>query len=468
MGDAALKTLRTAAIAALSSSLILMGGTAALADDATGPAALATGLTDGQPLGRVFFKPVFGDDVIAVETLVNGENPIRQSAAAVRTTGAWPNFGNAADGTDVDVTVQFFTAPDAHTDLTTRVHTDFVLPTAKFSPAGGLVHDTVTITASGLPDDVAAVGLSRTGQLISQATAAPWELTWDTSGFPVSSSVSLWVKDKAGNTTTTSGFYTVDNQGPTVEDRPTIIPGGRGVFGGWLSDRSGVDHAEWYVDGVLVGDMNAQYDWGAKSRTAEITVKAWDVNGHGSTTTFPVTVDADAPVVTSASPANGTLVRGTSVTSTMRFKDVSGVQFATPVSGYTTTDFTSPYVGKFKLGKDGNLSLKWWVQDNLDQGRYVYQNVLVDNTRPALSITAAPKNGAKVKGTVKIGAKASDKNGVGRVELWINGKHVATDYRSGYAFSLNSAKYGKTFKIQLRAYDRAGNSITTSTRTWHR
>ncbi|WP_143232467.1 Ig-like domain-containing protein [Actinoplanes regularis] len=463
-----MKTLRAAAVAALSSSLILMGGAPALADD-TNPVTRTTGLTDGQPLGRAtYFKPVFGDDVLAIRTLVNGKNPYFVDAAKARQPGVQAHLNDVADNTDADVTVEFYTAPGVHTDLTTRVHTDFVAPTGKFSPIGGLVHDTTTITATDLPDDVAAVTLTRFGTEIARATTAPWQLTWDTSGFPINSSVTLHVIDKAGNDTPETHYYTVDNQGPTVEDQPEIYPARRGRLGVYLSDRSGVQRSEWWADGVLVGDLNTEYDWGTKSRTVDATVKAWDVNGHGSTTSFPVVVDADAPVVTSASPANGTLVRGTSVTSTMRFGDVSGVQYATPVSGYSVTDYTSPYVGKFKLGRDGKLTLKWWVADNYNQGGYVYQTVVVDNTRPALAITSAPKNGAKVKGTVKIGAKASDKNGVARVELWVNGKRVATDYRSGYAFSINSAKYGKNLKIQLRAYDRAGNSIATSTRSWRR
>ncbi len=468
MGDAALKTLRTAAIAALSSSLILMGGAPALADDTT-PVTLATGLTDGQPLGRaVYFRPTFGDDVVVLRTLVNGGNAYSTSAVNVRATGLMANLFGVPDDTDADITVEFYTAKDVHTDITTRVHTDYVKPTATFSPAGGLVHDVTTITASDLPDDVAAVTLTQSNKVIAKATAAPWEITWDTSGFPVSTSVMLHVIDKAGNDTSAFHFYEVDNRGPSVNPQ-WVVPGGPGYLGA-VTDPSGVDRAEWYVDGVLVGTGAEvfSYDWGRTSRTVTVTVKAWDRNGHGSTTSFPVIIDADAPVIASQSPANGTLVRGTSVTSTLRLSDAYGVQYATPVSGYTVTDFTSPYVGKFKLGKDGKQSLKWWVVDNFNQGRYVYPTVLVDNTRPTLAITSGPKSGAKVKGTVKVGAKSSDKNGVARVELWINGKRIATDYRSAYAFSINSSKYGKTIKVQLRAYDRAGNSVATSVRTWHR
>ncbi|WP_436524546.1 Ig-like domain-containing protein [Actinoplanes sp. HUAS TT8] len=449
--------------------MLLLGGTPALAGD-TEPVTNATGLTERQVLGRgVYFKPVFGDEVKGIRTLVNGANPFVTSAATARATGVLANFTGVADDTDADVTVQFFTATDVHTDLTTRVHTDFVLPSGRFSPGGGIVHDITTITASGLSDDVAAVVISRAGAEIDRATAAPWQLTWDTNGWPVDSWATFKVIDKAGNVTVTTNYFTIDNQGPAVDNRPRIVRAGQGFLSAWIHDVSGVDRVEWWVNGTPVGNTEkVPYDFGTTSRVLDVVVKARDLNGHESTTPFQVTVDADAPAITSATPADGTLVRGSNVTATLSLQDVSGVLNAIPYNGWSVSDSTSPYVGMFTLGKDGVHTLKWWVEDYLSQGRYVYQTVLVDNTRPTLAITSGPKNGAKVKGTVKVGAKATDRNGVARVELWINGKRIATDYRSAYAFSINSAKYGKKFKIQLRAYDRAGNSIATSTRTWHR
>jgi hypothetical protein len=85
-----------------------------------------------------------------------------------------------------------------------------------------------------------------------------------------------------------------------------------------------------------------------------------------------------------------------------------------------------------------------------------------------LTVTTAPRNGAKVNGTVKVKASASDKNGVARVELLINGKVVAKDAKAAYQFTINTKKYGKKFTIQVRAYDKAGNVRYATKRTWHR
>ncbi|BCY05221.1 hypothetical protein L3i22_003090 [Actinoplanes sp. L3-i22] len=445
-----------------------MGGMPALADT-TEAVANSTGLTEGQPLGRsVYFKPTFGDDILAVRTLVNGAYPYFTTADRARDTGVMANFTGVADDTDAEVTVEFYTAPNVHTDLTTKVHTDFVAPTATFTPVGGLVHDTTTITATPQSDDVAAVVLSRAGTEISRATAAPWQLTWDTAGSPVTSVVTLQVIDRGGNITTTYGHFTVDNAGPSV-DVDRITWHGRHTLDARFSDPSGVDRVEWWVDGVLASSAETlNYDFGESSDTLDVVIKAWDRNGHGSVTPFQLRVDADAPTLVSNTPANGTLVRGTSVNASVVLADEVGVWNVIPIHGLTGLDQEAPFTGKFKLGKDGRQILKWFVEDGFSNQTIVYQNVIVDNTKPTLTVSSGPKNGAKVKGTVKIGAKAADKNGIAKVQLLVNGKVVATDTKAGYAFSINTAKYGKTIKIAIRAYDRAGNVVAVPTRVWHR
>ena len=474
-GDAALKKLHIAAIAALSTSLILSTGTPAFADDqsadTTPPVLYSTGLSVGQPFGRfATFTPSFSDDVVAVQTVVNGR---AFTYGGVKLH--WPVFADlagVADDTDVDVTVRVYDQAKNFSELTTPVHTEFIAPEASFSPASGTVHGITTITGVALSDDVAEIAITRAGEVVSRVTAAPWELAWDTTKAGPYGEVTLRVTDRAGNVTTYHRYYTVDNAGPRVSfswDVPNVVAGGPVTLAPFISDRSGVQRVEWWIDGALrstsKGDF--RYDFGRSSRTAMLEIRAWDVNGYASTATFSLTVDADAPKVVSAAPAPGTLVRGTSVAASLRLSDVSGVEYATPVSGYTPTDFTSPYTGRFKLGKDGKLSLKWWVTDYWNQGKYVYQTVVVDNTKPKLTMTKGPKNGAKVKSSVKVRAAASDKNGIAKVQLLINGKVVATDSKAAYKFTINTKKYGKKFTVKLRAYDKAGNS-TTTTRTWRR
>ena len=96
------------------------------------------------------------------------------------------------------------------------------------------------------------------------------------------------------------------------------------------------------------------------------------------------------------------------------------------------------------------------------------RTVVADNVLPTASITTAPKNKAKVKGTVKVYAKAADLSGISKVQLLVNGKVVATDTKAGYMLSYKVAGQKKTMKVRIRAYDKAGNVRYTTIRTYYR
>ena len=108
-----------------------------------------------------------------------------------------------------------------------------------------------------------------------------------------------------------------------------------------------------------------------------------------------------------------------------------------------------------------------YVKSVLDDGTGS-RDVIVDNTLPALKITKAPRIKSKLKKTTTVTSAAGGRNGVARVQLLVNGKLVATDSKAGYSFALNPKKYGKTFSVQLRAYDRAGNVRYTGKLTYYR
>jgi Big-like domain-containing protein len=118
-------------------------------------------------------------------------------------------------------------------------------------------------------------------------------------------------------------------------------------------------------------------------------------------------------------------------------------------------------------GADGARAVTWVVFDNRGNRTTASRTVIVDNTPPAVAFRTAPKNGAKLSKTAAITATASDRNGIARVQLLVNGTPAATAV-SGYAFTLRPAQYGKRFTVQLRAYDRAGNTGTTNRLTYGR
>ncbi|GGN70326.1 hypothetical protein GCM10010112_36730 [Actinoplanes lobatus] len=208
------------------------------------------------------------------------------------------------------------------------------------------------------------------------------------------------------------------------------------------------------------------FKWNARKGMTPPVFTLRDVNDNISTITTGYFVDADVPQVTSVAPAWNALVRGTRIYSTITATDRAGVEKA-QLNG-SAVDTVAPWTGSIPAGADGAKTLTWTVTDRLGNFKRFNWPVIVDNTKPKLSVTKAPKNKAKVTGTVKVTAAASDKNGVARVELLINGKVVAKDVKAAYTFSINTKKYGKTIKFQLRAYDKAGNVTTSPTRTWKR
>jgi len=91
-----------------------------------------------------------------------------------------------------------------------------------------------------------------------------------------------------------------------------------------------------------------------------------------------------------------------------------------------------------------------------------------DNTAPAVRITKAPKNKAKVSGTVKIYYTGSDKYGIKNYQLLVNGKVVQTHTSTANPFTFVASKYGKNITVQVRAYDVAGNVTNTAKLSYHR
>lgn len=184
-----------------------------------------------------------------------------------------------------------------------------------------------------------------------------------------------------------------------------------------------------------------------------------------------VTVDGTAPRVTGATPANNTRFRGIVTLGATGVSDTGGSGLsrgALYVDGkYAGQDYSAPFSVKYNSGRrNGTVRFQWRVYDRAGNSAVYNRSLIADNTGPKVAVTSAPKNGAKVKGTVTVKASASDPSGVNRVELLINGKVVARDYKAGYAFKIKVSKYGKKIKMQVRSYDRVGNAAVTPARTW--
>jgi hypothetical protein len=203
---------------------------------------------------------------------------------------------------------------------------------------------------------------------------------------------------------------------------------------------------------------------GAVPNTINVDSDYLDVAAN---TTIPS--DTTPPAISFAQPAAGARLRGT-ISVTANASDSSGIsRVELLVNGQVVnTARTAPWTVSWASGSANTaVMLGLRTYDRRGNVATAQRAVIVDNLKPTLKITAAPKNNARVGGTVTVLATAADTFGVARLELWINGKRVATDAKRPYKFSIKTAKYGKKLKVQIRAYDRAGN-VKATTRNWRR
>ncbi|MFF5082068.1 Ig-like domain-containing protein [Actinoplanes sp. NPDC000266] len=473
---------RSVTIAAIVATLIVTGGTPAFAGVGDPLTVTSTGLTDGQiigPMSRFHAAWTEGAEIVKVEVY-------RDGTLAYTTTDPSADLRvsliGVPTGTEALVTVRAYGATGEWAEASTRVVVDTALPTASFTPTAGMlppVSGVITVTPKEMSDDVAAISLIGNGVTVASAGSAPWTITYDTVGGP--SYVTVRVTDRAGNRREYPGYH-VDNVPPAIGALDFLgRPVGRvrGLSQVRVDFPGTVNYYEFRVDGVRAGSWDGHkndysygstkgglltYDFGARSRTATLDVLARDVAGNEARRTFTLIVDGTGPAITSVTPAAGALIRGSRITGTVRATDPAGIMDA-QVNGYMANAAGAVSV---PAGADGRKTLTWTVHDNLYNATKFVRYVVVDNTRPSLKITSGPKSGARVKGTVRIKATAADRNGVGRLELLVNGKVVARTVKATYNFAVNTAKYGKTVRVQIRAYDRAGNLAATTVRTWHR
>lgn len=333
-----------------------------------------------------------------------------------------------------------------------------------------------------------AVG-ARSEDLSQGDYAAPWELRWDPLWFRTENvTITLLVTDSAGVVTRSAPVTVyVDRNGPTYKIENPVEPGwglylnARTPLRLTATDRGGLRRAELIQNGKLVRSvdlggrttvpLSLLLDPATGNGTVTVTVRVVDLAGHENLNDLTLTVDNTAP--TGVFLPSATYLRGTITAWPYESNDnvfvVSMSSYLDARKGGGTTK-RQPFSVRVntKAVKDGRHTLSFELTDLAGNLRAVRRTVYVDNTLPAVSLTSAPKNGAKLKKKVTIKAKAADQYGVAKVQLLVNGKVVATDTKAGYQFTLNPKKYGKKFSVQLRAYDRAGNLRYSAKRGYRR
>ena len=203
-----------------------------------------------------------------------------------------------------------------------------------------------------------------------------------------------------------------------------------------------------------------------------ITVVATDASGDKTAAALPVVLDRGVPTITGATPAQLAKAKRVVTVGATGVSDAgSGIAYAALYADGVLVgkDTSAPYAVKYTSTKrNGTVKLQWRVFDRAGNSTVYDRSIIADNTAPKVKISSGPKNKAKVKGTVKLKVTASDKYGVNRVELLINGKIVATDQASAYTFAVKVSKYSRKMKVRVRAVDSVGHVTYDTTRNWTR
>ncbi|MCA2217411.1 Ig-like domain-containing protein [Jidongwangia harbinensis] len=305
-------------------------------------------------------------------------------------------------------------------------------------------------------------------------------LLWDTAGTNGPVTVTLRAYDAANNVGDRQIAVTVDNVAPVAA---MTIPSHNGFVHGVVPITFTGDST---VDRIILPYLNRYLDpsgpapWVTKIDTAgmsslSVSATAYDQAGNFTPMGRAVGVDNSPPTMTLRRvAAPGAPVRGQQLIDVQTF-DWNEVTVDVLVNGRRVDWIPTPDRATvtsrlvwYATGLQGPVKLTVRATDWFGQRRENIRTVIADHREPTVSIGTAPKHKAKVKGKVRITAKAADQYGVSRVELLVNGKVAGRDTRSGYAFTLDTARQKKTMKVRVRAYDRAGNVRYTSSRTWYR
>jgi hypothetical protein len=434
-----------------------------------------------------YFWPRVRDNVKVARLEVTGSPASARATCTPRTSSdTWEckMTQEVADGTEARnvVTITAYDAAgNASEPVSTPVLVDRKLPKYTVSPAPGtsVRSGPMTIELNGVPADMTEVRVfdRDTDKVLATLTRAPWRYVWNASD---DSTPIFLAVDKVGNPWYVGADYIVDDESPVINQVSTVsryLPNRLDTGKGWAgtkalleysaSDESPIARTEWWVNGVR-SSTAPRFAWDTRAitaPTARVEVRLTDAVGNTASKSFTVNIDRTVSA-TVVAPAQNTLVRGTSFVTSVKVGDPRGRAWSTLLSPVRLSG--SRTSAKVTAGKDGTKTIIWEVADRLGNVAQFKRTVIVDNTAPAVSFKSAPKNNTKRTKTFTVTANASDRNGIGRVELLINGKKVATDYRAGWAFKINPKKYGKKFTVQLRVYDRAGNSKLTTKRTYRR
>ena len=166
----------------------------------------------------------------------------------------------------------------------------------------GVVQIVPAVSDNGTIRSVKTILTLPTGRTVNMAaTVAPWKLTWSSGTLTGTIGIATTVTDAAGNTTTASGSFEVDNKAPSVAFAlPARAAAGVPVELTTPSDDTA--KMELLIKGQLIAATESApwsipFDPAGVTGSIPLTVRVTDAAGNVSTLSKAVTIDTTGPVV---------------------------------------------------------------------------------------------------------------------------------------------------------------------------
>jgi hypothetical protein len=242
------------------------------------------------------------------------------------------------------------------------------------------------------------------------------------------------------------------------------------------TDDRGVKRVEMYVNNQLAAtDSSApwQFIWNTElwnDGNYSLQAKAYDEPGHvTASTVVTVTIRNAAPTASITSPVSNEICSGTDTI----FVSAEGANTLTKVELYmngslAATDNAAPwrFIWNTLSWDDGSYTLQAASYDVANHyGLSNTVTAIVCNNPPTVTITS-PSSGATVSGTTTVQVSAVSAITVTKVELYVDGTLLSTDYSSPWSFDWNTQQVGAgSHNLQAKAYDAVGHVGTSSSVT---
>ncbi|MCP8321691.1 MAG: S8 family serine peptidase [archaeon] len=222
---------------------------------------------------------------------------------------------------------------------------------------------------------------------------------------------------------------------------------------------------------IDLGDQGYDYYYGWGRIDASKALR----EAVGETLTLYSYNDLTPPNVAITYPLDGTTVSG-GINVSVDASDDNGILKVELYKDGTlySTDSEAPFSFYWDTTSESDslhtlMARAYDTSDNIKDSstvNVIVSNLNSDNAPPIVSIIR-PKDGSKVSRSIKISASASDESGISKVEFYIDGSLIGTDYSYSYYCYWNTKSVSNGWHIiMVRAYDNFGNYADASIRVY--